>query len=152
MSPSSGIVVRVAGPSDAPGLLPMFRTFYGKYLEVADAEDIGSRLVAAASVDTVLVALFQGQLAGFASLRVIPQIESARPHAELSDIFVDERFRRRGVGRALMSHAEGLARERGCARIHLTTDRWNDGARAFYRALGYSEFGVTLNRELQEHA
>ncbi len=149
MSARGETVVRVAVPADAPALLPMFQAFYGKYLEVHDAEGIRSRLAAAASVDTVLVALSDGHPAGFASLRVIPQIETAHPHAELSDIYVDERFRRRGVGRALMSHAERLACERGCVRIHLTTDRWNEGARAFYGALGYSEFGVTLNRELE---
>lgn len=148
MSRPGEIVVRTAVPDDAPALLPMFRAFYGRYLEVHDAEGIQSRLAAAADVDTVLVALSHGQPAGFASLRVIPPIESPRPHAELSDIFVGEAFRRQGVGRALMSEAERLARERGCVRVHLTTDLWNDGARAFYHALGYSEFGVTLNREL----
>lgn len=149
MSRPDGITVRAAVPADAPLLLPLFEAFYGRYLDVHDADGIRARLVAAASVDTVLLALSEGHPAGFASLRLLPQIETSRPHAELSDIYVREGDRRRGVGRALMAHAEHLAWEGGCPRMQLTTGLDNDGARAFYRALGYAEFGRTLHRELE---
>ena len=148
MTGAGGITVRVAVPADAPALLPLFQRFYGRFLEVPNADGIASRLTAAAPVDTVLMAESGGRAAGFASVRVIPQIESHRPHAELSDIYVAETQRRRGVGRALMAHAERLARERGCPRIHLTAGLENREALAFYRALGYSEFGITLFRDL----
>lgn len=149
MSRTNGIAVRLASPDDAPLLLPMFEAFYGRYLDVHDPEGIRGRLVAASSADIVLLALVNGHPAGFASLRIVPQIETPHPHAELSDIYVNAGDRRRGVGRALMVHAERLARERGCPRMQLTTGIDNDGARAFYRALGYAEFGFTLHRELE---
>ena len=149
MSRADGITVRMAAPADAPLLLPMFEAFYGRFLDVHDPDGIRARLVAAAPVDTVLVALVDGHPAGFASLRVLPQIETPHPHAELSDIYVNTGDRRRGVGRALMAHAERLARERGCPRMQLTTGLDNEDARAFYRTLGYAEFGFTLHRELE---
>lgn len=149
MSRDPGILVRAAVPGDAEVLLPMFERFYGPYLEARTPSAIRERMHSAASVDTVLLALVEGRAAGFASLRIIPQIETSHPHAELSDLFVDEAHRRGGVGRSLMRFAERLAREQGCARMTLTVGLDNTGARAFYRSLGYDEFGATVHRDLE---
>jgi ribosomal protein S18 acetylase RimI-like enzyme len=45
-----------------------------------------------------------------------------------------------GIGSALLRHAEGLARERGCARINLTTSITNPALRLYLRH-GYLETG-----------
>ncbi len=54
----------------------------------------------------------------------------------LEDIYVDERIRALGVGRALMARLARLAIERGCARFELSVLHWNP-AREFYRRLGF---------------
>jgi len=141
--------VHVASPADAEGLLPLFRDFYGKHLESKGVASIRRNLETAASVDTVLLALADGSPAGFASLRLLPQIETGRTHAELSDLFVDAGHRRRGIGRQLMQAAEDLARKRGASRIVLTVGADNRRARAFYRALGYRDFGVATAKRLE---
>lgn len=47
--------------------------------------------------------------------------------------------RRRGIGRALIAHAEAELRRRGCPKINLQVLRANGGgAIPFYRALGYA--------------
>jgi GNAT superfamily N-acetyltransferase len=56
---------------------------------------------------------------------------------EVQDVFVTERFRRRGVASALTRAAERLAGERGFRRISLSFDIANDGARRLYEGLGY---------------
>lgn len=149
MSRAARVIVRAAVPQDADVLLPMFESSYGEHLEARTPVAIRERMQAAASVDTVLLALLDRRSAGFASLRAIPQIETDRPHAELSDLFVAEAYRRRGVGRSLMGFAERLARQRGCVRMLLTAGVDNPGARAFYRYLGYVKFGVTMHRDLE---
>lgn len=149
MTTSKGPRVRVATPADAKALLPLFRAFYGDHLESTTAAAVRRNLEASASVDTVLVALVDGRPAGFASLRLIPQIETDRMHAELSDLYVDGSHRRRGLGRLLMHAAEGLARRRGAHRVVLTVGLENEAARAFYRALGYREFGWTTAKGLE---
>lgn len=57
----------------------------------------------------------------------------------VSELWVDEKHRGSGLGSALLSRAEDLARERDCIRVHLETR--NEGARVLYERLGYRVFG-----------
>ncbi len=52
---------------------------------------------------------------------------------------VEPALRRRGVARALVAHA--LAAEAGCRVAHLEVRSGNEGAQAFYRALGFVAVG-----------
>lgn len=52
---------------------------------------------------------------------------------------VAEPYRRQGIGSALLSKAEAVARERGCVGICLDTVDFQ--APEFYRRFGYTEFG-----------
>ena len=54
----------------------------------------------------------------------------------LEDLYIDERFRGLGLGRALMARLASLAVARGCARLELAVLHWNP-ARDFYRRLGF---------------
>jgi len=54
----------------------------------------------------------------------------------LEDIFVEDRFRGRGIGKALMAYVARRAVERGCARFEWSVLNWNEPAIGFYRSLG----------------
>ncbi len=54
----------------------------------------------------------------------------------IEDIYVAERFRRQGVGLALLRHLASLAQERGCARMEWSVLDWNQPAIDFYESLG----------------
>ncbi len=58
----------------------------------------------------------------------------------VSKLWVDERLRGRGAGRALMDAAEQHARSRGCTNVYLDTFEYQ--ARPFYERLGYELFGT----------
>jgi GNAT superfamily N-acetyltransferase len=60
---------------------------------------------------------------------------------ELQDVLVAESQRRRGIGSALTTAAEELARERGHARFALTVSAENAAARSLYEKLGYRATG-----------
>ncbi len=59
----------------------------------------------------------------------------------LEDLFVPERHRQRGVGKALLRHLARLAVERGCARMEWSVLDWNRLAIDFYEALGARPMG-----------
>ncbi len=55
----------------------------------------------------------------------------------IDDLCVDERFRERGIGRALCDYAVFQARKEGCYDITLNLWEGNDEAKAFYRKMGF---------------
>ncbi|MER5397522.1 GNAT family N-acetyltransferase [Streptomyces sp. NPDC002599] len=59
----------------------------------------------------------------------------------LYELAVAERFRRRGIGRALVRELAALARERGCYGMWVGVDRGNDVALATYRGAGGEDDG-----------
>jgi ribosomal protein S18 acetylase RimI-like enzyme len=54
----------------------------------------------------------------------------------LYELAVDEAFRRRGVGRALVERLAALARDAGCYGMWVVTDADNRAARATYERTG----------------
>ena len=54
----------------------------------------------------------------------------------LTDLFVREQARRRGVGRRLVQAVAAVAVEDGAPHIEFTVYGWNEPALAFYRSLG----------------
>jgi GNAT superfamily N-acetyltransferase len=54
----------------------------------------------------------------------------------LEDLFIDPAYRGKGIGRALMIHLAGIARQEGCARFEWAVLDWNEKAIRFYKGLG----------------
>jgi GNAT superfamily N-acetyltransferase len=59
-----------------------------------------------------------------------------KPGLYIEDLFVDEDYRRRGYGRALLLHVARLAKERDCGRLEWSVLDWNQPAIDFYKKLG----------------
>jgi len=70
---------------------------------------------------------------------LVPQ----RPAVELDRLYVQEPFTRRGLGKALLAHAEAHAVAQGAAVLWLTCWVHNAPALAFYARQGYAELGST---------
>lgn len=58
----------------------------------------------------------------------------------VNNLWVDSDFRRLGIGRTLLTEAEGRAAERGCHSAWL--DTFSFQAPGFYQRLGYEVFGT----------
>jgi len=91
----------------------------------------GVTLVLAASVD--------GRVVGTAQLR-LAQLPNSRHRAEVAKVLVHRDARRRGVGRALMSAVEDLARRHGRTLLFLDTITGTDAVR-LYEGLGWTRAG-----------
>lgn len=82
---------------------------------------------------TVFVAEADGEVAGFAVWQELPGGE-----AELLNLAVDPRLRRRGAGRALVEAMSGR-------RAWLEVRASNEGAIRFYESLGFERRGLRRN-------
>ncbi len=86
----------------------------------------------------LLVATVDGTVAGTADLCVLAGLtHGGRPWAVVEHVVVCERFRRRGVGRALMQEVVVRCRAAGCYKVQLASRQHRLGAHEFYRALGF---------------
>src|SRR3989442_6630550 len=139
---------REVGKADAPKLVPLFEVFYGQWFgEPVTSQAVQRRIDHATGIETLVVAEADGQILGFASLRLVPSLDST-PYAELSDLFVAGPYRRQGVGRRLLEFVEKRARERGADRLVLTTGLKNVDAQEFYRASGFVDHALAMKKPL----
>ncbi|HEY7216865.1 MAG TPA: GNAT family N-acetyltransferase [Candidatus Binatia bacterium] len=59
-----------------------------------------------------------------------------QPGIYIEDLFVDEEFRRRGFGSALLRYVATLATDRSCGRLEWSVLDWNEPAVNFYKKIG----------------
>jgi ribosomal-protein-alanine N-acetyltransferase len=88
---------------------------------------------------TGLVAIEEGKLLGYVGMICVldeGQIVNVATHPD---------SRRRGVGRALMSAIEQLAKDRGIVFLSLEVRESNIAARSLYSSLGWVECGIRKN-------
>lgn len=84
-----------------------------------------------------LLVAYDGEApAGFVSGVELLHPDKPGPELFLYELGVDEAFRGRGIGRALVEALAGLAWERGCYAMWVLTDEVNAAAMATYRAAG----------------
>jgi GNAT superfamily N-acetyltransferase len=133
-------LVRTAGRDDAATILRLVRDlaeFEGLLHEVQarDADILRDGFGDEPRFECLLAEL-NGEAVGFALFFHNYSTFEGRAGIYLEDIYVAERARGLGLGRALMARLARLAVERGCMRFELSVLHWNP-ARAFYRHLGF---------------
>ena len=101
-------------------------------------------------VEQILLAEVDGNVVGFAALRVVPCVLYSDPHGELTELYVQESFRRLGAGRELLLLAEAIAKEKGVNELIILTDASNQATQSFYRSLGYQDGEIAFTKELDK--
>jgi GNAT superfamily N-acetyltransferase len=154
------VIVRQADASDAETIATLFSEFNAILgadgLNEADSmlpenilvspDQMKLRLQQMADVERAYLASVDEDAAGLACLRLVPYIGQDVPYAELTQMYVRERFQRRGVGAALIAKVEQVAIENGATSVHIITGGDNHGAQAFYRAQGYGSGSVLFSK------
>lgn len=69
---------------------------------------------------------------------------SGKPILRVQDIYVEPKFRNRGIGTGLLAFCEKMARAKGAHSIRLETNINNTQARRLYEKAGYAEFPQRL--------
>ena len=141
------MLLRDVYSSDAEELAQLITEF--THLSTTPAQ-IRQRLARSQGIEHPVVAELDGRVVAFASLRLLNYLGEDAPYAEISELFVSARYRRRGIARALMIELEAWARAAGASSVTVLTAADNDSALALYRAMGYQEFSIGLQKWLTE--
>jgi len=141
----ASLTIRPATAADAEAVAALLTDFNEVH---TDAVAAARRMAAMQGTETVLLALRDGVAVGLCSLHVVPFLSADHPYAEVTELYVAPEHRRRGIARRLMAAAEELARSQGAPAVYLQTGLTNDVAQAFYRSLGYADYGLAMRRRL----
>ncbi|HMF78372.1 MAG TPA: GNAT family N-acetyltransferase [Bryobacteraceae bacterium] len=142
---AEGITISPAQESHIPLILRFIR-------ELAEYEKLASKVVASEALlreslfgkqpmAEVLIAYFGDEPAGFAVFFHNFSTFAGRAGIYLEDLFVEPKFRRKGIGKALLAHLAKLTKERECARLEWAVLDWNAPAIRFYKKLGAEALG-----------
>lgn len=93
MNKEQEIRVYPATPADAAELVRLNALFNGQQ---EPPEQLAARLRDPQRVETPLLALVEGRVAGFAAVRVVPCVFYPEPYAELTELYVEAEFRHWG--------------------------------------------------------
>ena len=90
-----------------------------------------------------------GEVVAMLQLTLIPGLSRGGMRRALVEaVRVRSDLRNRGIGEALLAHAEQRARAAGCGLIQLTTDRKRLAAHRFYERIGYEPSHLGMKKKL----
>jgi GNAT superfamily N-acetyltransferase len=148
--------IRKATPDDIPLILQFIRELaeYERAPEEAVATPADLRRDGFSSQPRFYaeIAEWNGEPAGFALWFFIYSTWQGKPGLYLEDLFVRPRFRKQGIGKALLVHVAKLAVENGCGRYQWQVLDWNSPAIKFYESLGAKVMKEWLTMRLSVEA
>jgi ribosomal protein S18 acetylase RimI-like enzyme len=140
---SNEVTIRDVGPGDAAELARLLTEFSG--LDTSEAQ-AAARLARSRGIEIAVFAELGGGVAGFASLRLLPYLGEEAPWAELSDLYVRQAHRGRGVARSLVDALEARARAAGASHWSVVASADNEAALALYRGSGFEDHAIALHK------
>ncbi len=134
------ITLRAAEPADTATILGFVRELAAFEREpdavVATEPMLAAALFGPRPAAEAIIAERDGQAVGFALFFANFSTWTGRQGLYLEDLYVTPAARGAGVGKALLVHLAGIARDRGWARFEWSVLDWNTPAVEFYRAMG----------------
>jgi ribosomal protein S18 acetylase RimI-like enzyme len=137
-------VFRAAVPSDAAELNRLNAAFNGP---VGATDQSIALSIRDNRQEQVFVAEWAGQLVGFCCVQLFKSFCYDRNYAEITELFVAEEHRRKGIGAVLMGYAEGYYSDKNIAGFQLFTSGENTAAQRFYEGRGYAKTEEIMYRK-----
>ena len=132
--------IRSATPTDAPVILSFIQKLAAyerlSHEVVATEELLRETLFGPRSNAEVAIGYLENEPVGFVLYFHNYSTFLGRAGIYIEDLFVEEQFRGRGFGGALLRHVAQLAVTRNCGRVEWSVLDWNEPAIRFYRKLG----------------
>jgi GNAT superfamily N-acetyltransferase len=139
--------IRFASSDDYQELMVLYNKFVGsdRYSKL-DNDSFNKVLNSGANF--VFIAEDNGKLIGFATFSVRLVVRYPKPIAELDELFVEEEYRRSGVGKMLMTQVLIKAKEMDCYRLYIESHYDHKAAHKFYESLGFTNYGYHFIKNL----
>lgn len=128
----------MAEPADASELIRLNREFNDGQDVSDNLADVGRSLSTNPS-EKVVVAEQNRQILGFATIQITHSFCYTRPTVELTEIFVPEKDRRKGVATSLIQEVVRICVDNDGLELFFRVNRQNEGAIHFYRQSGFEE-------------
>ena len=140
------IQVRPCAPEDAAAVSALLGELGYEVTPEAAAERL--RRLNETGWDPTFIANEDGQALGLLALHRCHMIQYPTAVARITALVVDQRARRRGIGRVLVDNALRWAEQRGCELVELTSALNRVEAHAFYRDLGFEPNSLRFRKLL----
>jgi phosphinothricin acetyltransferase len=146
VSTPSAIVVRPATLDDAEAIMAIYNVEVEQHLSTFDlvartVDDQRAWLEQRSGAFTAVVAVVDGDVVGFASLSPYKERAAYRTTVEDS-VYVSRQHPRLGIGRTLMEHLIGIARDSGFHSVIARIEASGTASRALHEACGFALVGV----------
>jgi len=151
---AESVVIRLAKEEDIPRIIELYDelALTTSQVEVGKKNSPEDYRQTFAQIYTfpghnLMVADDRGMVVGTMVLLVVPNLAHRTcPWAIVENLVVDHRYRRQQVGKLLMEYAIKRARNAGCYKLTLTSNKRRRGAHRFYRSLGMEStaYGFSL--------
>lgn len=139
-----GIQVHQATVEDAEVLLRLNERFNGTG---CTSLELVRESLETNTQETVFLVKCDDTAAGFCCVQVFKSMCYDRHYAEITEFFIDEEYRRQGVGTELLKKTEEHFSQSNLAGFQLFTGDDNWSAQAFYEYLGYKRTGEIMYRK-----
>ena len=146
----TNVIIQQATKADLPAIIELMKALTlttstaesGRTPQPADFERIFEQ-IAGDPNRRLFVAQVDGQIVATADLLIAPNISHrGLPWATLENVVVAENMRQRGIGRKLLQHIIDTARQSGCYKICLSSDKRRTEAHNLYQSLGFDQYGL----------
>jgi phosphinothricin acetyltransferase len=146
VSTPSAITVRLATLEDAAAIMAIYNVEVEQHVSTFDlvprtVDDQRNWLAQRSGAFSVVVAEIDGQVVGFASLSPYKERAAYRTTVEDS-VYVSRAHPRMGIGRTLIEHVIGIARDTGFHSIIARVEASGTASRALHEACGFTLVGV----------
>jgi GNAT superfamily N-acetyltransferase len=146
------MVIRKANDGDATAVFALYRELAGAYAGPADTPQEQEKLWREVATDrrqTILVAEQDGSIVGTSTVLIVPNLgHHGQPWAAVENVVVAGSHRGRGIGKAMLSEAAGIAARDNCYKMVLSTNVVRLEAHEFYRRLGWRQTHIGFSLPL----
>jgi GNAT superfamily N-acetyltransferase len=92
--------------------------------------------------------ILEGKIIGRAFLFLVYNDLHPKPYGLLEDVFVEEKYRGKGIGKELVKRVIEKARELGCYKLIATSRFERENVHRLYENLGFKKWGYEFRIDL----